>query len=84
MDKCREAFEKSKVFKCFCSTLMVFDETLNCYTTTNSLRVADAEELTAAWWAWQEQQERKIELLEQNVGVGMTETIANHTKRIEW
>lgn len=35
---------------------MVFDETLNCYTTTNSLRVADAEKLTAAWWAWQEQQ----------------------------
>ncbi len=41
---------------------MVFDETLNCYTTTNSLRFADAEKLTAAWWAWQEQQVEMDEL----------------------
>lgn len=54
-NQCREAFERSKAFKYFFSTLMTFDEALSCYTSNDSLRVADAEKLTAAWWAFEEQ-----------------------------
>ncbi|ENV92386.1 hypothetical protein F937_01780 [Acinetobacter calcoaceticus ANC 3680] len=63
MDKCREEFERSKTFKYFYSTLMHFDEELNCYSSNNSLRVRDAELLTAAWWSFQEQQ-AKVEGLQ--------------------
>lgn len=54
-NKCREAFERSKTFKYFFSTLMTFDEELNIYISNNKLRVLDAEKLTAAWWAFEEQ-----------------------------
>ncbi|PPC08159.1 hypothetical protein SOI76_05180 [Acinetobacter pittii] len=62
MDKCREEFERSKTFKYFYSVLMHFDEELNCYSSNNSLRVRDAELLTAAWWSFQEQQAKVEEL----------------------
>lgn len=64
MDKCREEFERSKTFKYFYSTLMHFDEELNCYSSNNSLRVRDAELLTAAWWSFQEMHKRVDKALE--------------------
>jgi hypothetical protein len=66
MDKCREEFEESRTFKYFYSVLMHFDEELNCYSSNNSLRVRDAELLTASWWAFQEQQ-AKVEGLQKRV-----------------
>ncbi|WP_151767926.1 hypothetical protein [Acinetobacter oleivorans] len=76
MDKCREEFERSKTFKYFYSTLMHFDEELNCYSSNNSLRVRDAELLTAAWWSFQEQQ-AKVEELQKRVGAAI-EAINEH------
>ncbi|EEY78926.1 hypothetical protein HMPREF0012_01795 [Acinetobacter calcoaceticus RUH2202] len=73
MDKCREEFERSKTFKYFYSTLMHFDEELNCYSSNNSLRVRDAELLTAAWWAFQEQQAKADQLKGQLIKLGFTD-----------
>ncbi|WP_375581540.1 hypothetical protein [Acinetobacter baumannii] len=96
MDKCREEFERSKTFKYFYSVLMHFDEELNCYSSSNSLRVRDAELLTAAWWAFQEQQ-AKVEGLQKQLNEYMfvAETIDEMyvkevqksdelQKRVEW
>ncbi|MFV5642027.1 hypothetical protein [Acinetobacter oleivorans] len=73
MDKCREEFERSKTFKYFYSVLMHFDEELNCYSSKNSLRVRDAELLTAAWWAFQEQQAKADLLKGQLIKLGFTD-----------
>ncbi|CAM0734429.1 hypothetical protein [Acinetobacter baumannii] len=73
MDKCREEFERSKTFKYFYSVLMHFDEELNCYSSSNSLRVRDAELLTAAWWAFQEQQAKADLLKGQLIKLGFTD-----------
>ncbi len=73
MDKCREEFERSKTFKYFYSVLMHFDAELNCYSSSNSLRVRDAELLTAAWWAFQEQQAKADLLKGQLIKLGFTD-----------
>lgn len=73
MDKCREEFERSKTFKYFYSTLMHFDEELNCYSSNHSLRIRDAELLTAAWWAFQEQQLKVEGLKGQLIKLGFSD-----------
>lgn len=52
---------------------MHFDEELNCYSSSNSLRVRDAELLTAAWWAFQEQQAKADLLKGQLIKLGFTD-----------
>ena len=49
-----ERFEKTQTFKCFYSTLMRFDESLNCFVATEKWRNNEAELLTAAWWMFVE------------------------------
>ena len=51
-----EEFEKTKTFKYFYSSLLKFDESLNCYVAKEKWRNKEAELLTAAWWMFQEQQ----------------------------
>lgn len=61
---------------------MHFDEELNCYSSDNSLRVRDAELLTAAWWAFQERQakveelQKRMQFLEQELGACKGKSIA--------
>lgn len=52
---------------------MHFDEELNCYSSSNSLRVRDAELLTAAWWAFQEQQLKVEGLKGQLIKLGFSD-----------
>lgn len=52
---------------------MHFDEELNCYSSNNSLRVREAELLTAAWWAFQEQQSKADQLKGQLIKLGFTD-----------
>lgn len=49
-----EQFEKTQTFKCFYSTLLRFDESLNCFVATEKWRDKEAELLTAAWWMFAE------------------------------
>ena len=49
-----EQFEKTKTFKRFFSTLLRFDEDLDCFVATEKWRDKEAELLTAAWWMFAE------------------------------
>lgn len=49
-----EQFEKTKTFKRFFSTLLRFDEELDCFIATEKWRDKEAELLTAAWWMFAE------------------------------
>ena len=49
-----EQFEKTKTFKRFFSTLLRFDEELDCFISTEKWRDKEAELLTAAWWMFAE------------------------------
>lgn len=49
-----EQFEKTKTFKRFFSTLLHFDEDLDCFIATEKWRNKEAELLTAAWWMFAE------------------------------
>ena len=49
-----EQFEKTKTFKRFFSTLLRFDEELDCFISTEKWRDKEAELLTAAWWMFVE------------------------------
>ena len=49
-----EQFEKTKSFKRFFSTLLRFDEDLDCFVATEKWRDKEAELLTAAWWMFVE------------------------------
>ena len=49
-----EQFEKTKTFKRFFSTLLRFDEELDCFIATEKWRDKEAELLTAAWWLFAE------------------------------
>lgn len=49
-----EQFEKTKSFKRFFSTLLRFDEELDCFISTEKWRDKEAELLTAAWWMFAE------------------------------
>lgn len=49
-----EQFEKTKTFKRFFSTLLRFDEDLDCFVATEKWRDKEAELLTAAWWMFDE------------------------------
>lgn len=52
-------FKKTKTFKSFYSTLMQFDESLNCFVATEKWRNKEAELLTSAWWMFEEMQVAK-------------------------
>lgn len=54
-----EQFKKTKTFKCFYSTLLQFDESLNCFVATEKWRNKEAELLTSAWWMFEEMQAAK-------------------------
>lgn len=56
MSELLQEFERTRTFKYFYSTLLKFDESLNCYVATEKWRNKEAELLTAAWWMFQEQQ----------------------------
>ncbi|NNH00233.1 hypothetical protein [Acinetobacter sp. ANC 5414] len=56
MSELIQEFEKTTTFKYFYSTLLEFDESLNCYVATEKWRNKEAELLTAAWWMFQERQ----------------------------
>ena len=47
-------FEKTKTFKRFFSTLLRFDEDLDCFIATEKWRDKEAELLSAAWWMFAE------------------------------
>ena len=47
-------FEKTITFKRFFSTLLRFDEDLDCFVATEKWRDKEAELLTAAWWMFAE------------------------------
>ena len=49
-----EQFEKTKTFKRFFSTLLRFDEELDCFISTEKWRDKEAELLTAVWWMFAE------------------------------
>ena len=49
-----EQFKKTNTFKYFYSTLLRFDESLNCFVATEKWRDKEAELLTAAWWMFAE------------------------------
>ena len=49
-----EQFEKTKTFKRFFSTLLRFDEDLDCFVASEKWRDKEAELLTAAWWMFAE------------------------------
>jgi hypothetical protein len=49
-----EQFEKTKTFKRFFSTLLRFDEDLDCFVATEKWRNKEAELLTSAWWMFAE------------------------------
>lgn len=49
-----QQFEKTKTFKRFFSTLLRFDEDLDCFIATEKWRDKEAELLTAAWWMFAE------------------------------
>lgn len=52
----RTAFEKTRTYSSYCSTLITFNAELNCYVSKEKWREKEAEILTAAWWAFQERQ----------------------------
>lgn len=56
-----EQFKKTKTFKCFYSTLLQFDESLNCFVATEKWRNKEAELLTSAWWMFEEMQAAKAQ-----------------------
>lgn len=49
-----DQFKKTQTFKYFYSTLLYFDESLNCFVATEKWRDKEAELLTAAWWMFAE------------------------------
>ena len=49
-----DQFKKTQTFKYFYSTLLNFDESLNCFVATKKWREKEAELLTAAWWMFAE------------------------------
>ncbi|MHC3986242.1 hypothetical protein [Acinetobacter sp. TW_SC_4] len=62
MNELVQEFEKTRTFKYFCSTLLKFDESLNCYVATEKWRNKEAELLTAAWWMFQEEHSKTQEM----------------------
>lgn len=58
-----EQFKKTKTFKCFYSTLLQFDESLNCFVATEKWRNEEAELLTSAWWMFEEMQVAKAQVV---------------------
>ena len=62
MNELVQEFEKTRTFKYFCSTLLKFDESLNCYVATEKWRNKEAELLTAAWWMFQEEHSKIQEM----------------------
>ncbi|MEK5750838.1 hypothetical protein V3519_02165 [Acinetobacter variabilis] len=62
MSELVQEFEKTRTFKYFCSTLLKFDESLNCYVATEKWRNKEAELLTAAWWMFQEEHSKTQEM----------------------
>ncbi len=49
-----EQFKKTTTFKRFFSTLLRFDEDLDCFVAAEKWRDKEAELLTAAWWMFSE------------------------------
>ncbi|WP_313043237.1 hypothetical protein [Acinetobacter sp.] len=59
-DSLLEKFKKTQTFKYFYSTLLRFDESLNCFVATEKWRDKEAELLTAAWWMFAEVTENQV------------------------
>jgi len=80
-----EQFKKTKTFKCFYSTLLQFDESLNCFVATEKWRNKEAELLTSAWWMFEEMQAAKAQavpegfvLVEKNLIKILHEELLDH------
>lgn len=59
-NKLLEQFKKTKTFKIFYSTLLKFDEDLDCFVATEKWRDDEAKQLTAAWWMFVELAESQV------------------------